>query len=85
MTVTRFWAPLAAALALTAAPALASIDMDEALQAQMTELGYAVEELGELTEEQIAAIAGLFEADHAEDELRAAIDAVLDGDAEDDA
>ena len=80
MTLTRFLAPLAAVAALTAGTALAAADMDEALQAQMAELGYAVEELGELTDDQIEAISALFEEDHDEDELRAAIDEVLDGD-----
>ena len=78
MTLTRFLAPLAAAAALMAGTALAAAEMDEALQAQMAELGYAVEELGELTDEQIEAISALFEEDHDEDALRAAIDEVLD-------
>jgi hypothetical protein len=71
----------ALSLAVAAGPVLADEHLDEELSAQLVELGYELDAFADLTEEQIAQIRALFAEDHDEDDLRAAIDQILeDGD-----
>ena len=83
--MTKKLAPVLAAtfaLTLAAAPAFAGYDGDDMINARLGELGIEAELIAELSDEQRAQIAELLDADHDEAELRAAIDTILDDQAD---
>ena len=78
----------AAAVAATVALVLgtsssASPVLDEALQGRVVELGLDLALFEGLDEARMAEIAALFDADHDDEALRAAIAAILEGDTTD--